>query len=78
MPFVSASANSSVTPVSVRNSDDGKPAATCSAFQPAAKVPISQAKAIAATPTLSFVAIDSAMATSSARSDRMAGFTPAP
>ena len=75
--MASANAKSSVTPVRVRKSDDGKPAATCSAFQPAANVPIRQAKAIAATTTFSFVAIDSAMAIRRAMSERIAGFTPA-
>src|SRR6185369_13746886 len=77
VPFASASANSSVTPVSVRKSDAGKPAITWSALHPAAYLPISHANAVASTPTLMRDVHDITMAVSSASRERTAGLIPA-
>ncbi len=71
-PLASASANSSVTPSKVRNSEAGKPAATASALIPAAPAPTSHASANASTPTLMRVVHDSTITTNNAASDQPA------
>ena len=75
VPLASVAAKSSVTPSSVRKSDEGKAAATPSARTPGRARPSRKASARAATPTLTRAEKLSAMATSSARSEATAGLT---
>ena len=71
MPLISASVKRIVTPVSVMNSDDGKPASTASAERPAYD-PTSHAIGMASSPTLMRDVQLIAMTSSNAQTDTAA------
>ena len=68
VPLDFAAANNSVTPASVRNNWDGNPAISVSPLRSAAYTPMTQASAMASSPTLTRVVMLSAIATRNASS----------
>ena len=75
VPLACAIPNNKVTPSSVKKSDEGKVAITCSTFQSAANSAIGHASATANTPTFTRDVRLTATTSSSANSDSSAGLT---